>query len=70
MYKTLKEEGVEFVNEPVEAPHGIMVGFKDPSGNVLDLYQPTPEKMKQFVEETKAKEAAEKAKAAADEAKS
>lgn len=53
LHATLKEQGVNFVNEPVIAPHGVMVGVKDPGGNVFDLYQPTPEKMKEFVEKNK-----------------
>lgn len=59
-YEEFKKKGVAFVNEPQVAPHGVMVGLKDPCGNVLDLYQATPEKMKKFTEETLAKEAAEK----------
>ena len=37
---------VTFLAEPVEAIHGIMASVKDPSGNVFDLYQPTPQKEK------------------------
>lgn len=55
MHARLKEAGITFVNEPVTAPHGVMVGVKDPGGNVFDLYQPTPEKMKDFVEKNKDK---------------
>jgi len=36
----------EFLGEPVEAIHGIMISIKDPGGNIFDLYQPTPEKVK------------------------
>jgi predicted lactoylglutathione lyase len=61
LYEELKASGVTFVNEPQVAPHGVMVGFKDPCGNVLDLYQATPEKMKEFAKEAMEKEAAEKA---------
>lgn len=53
LHKKLQAEGVVFVNEPVIAPHGVMVGVKDPGGNVCDLYQPTPEKLKEFVEKSK-----------------
>ena len=55
LHKKLQAEGVTFVNEPVVAPHGVMVGIKDPGGNVLDLYQATPEKLQEFAQ--KAKEA-------------
>ncbi len=57
LHKRLQAEGIIFVNEPVIAPHGVMVGVKDPSGNVFDLYQPTPEKFKDFVEKTKEEQA-------------
>jgi catechol 2,3-dioxygenase-like lactoylglutathione lyase family enzyme len=57
LHKKLKAEGVTFVNEPVVAPHGVMVGFKDPGGNVIDLYQPTPDKLKDFAEKQKEQEA-------------
>jgi hypothetical protein len=51
LYEALKDR-VTFLNEPVVAPHGIMVGFKDVGGNILDLYQATPEKLKDLVKET------------------
>lgn len=51
LYKRLKSEGVEFFSEPVVAPHGIMVAFKDVGGNVLDFYQSTPEIYKEFIKE-------------------
>lgn len=53
LYKRLKDDGVHFFSEPVTAPHGIMVAFKDPGGNVLDLYQATPEIYKEFIEAQK-----------------
>lgn len=43
---------IEFFGEPHEAVHGIMISFKDPSGNVLDLYQPTPEKVQELMRKT------------------
>lgn len=57
MYKDLQGK-VEFLSEPIVAVHGIMVGFKDPGGNVLDLYQATPEKMKEMIKKQKESEAA------------
>ena len=51
LYASLKDR-VTFLNEPVVAPHGIMVGFKDAGGNILDLYQATPEKLKDLVKDT------------------
>lgn len=52
MYNDLKDE-ITFIGEPAEALHGIMVSFKDPGGNILDLYQPTPEKVKELVDKVK-----------------
>lgn len=43
---------MEFFGEPHVAVHGIMISFKDPSGNVLDLYQPTPEKVRELIKKT------------------
>lgn len=50
LYETLKDK-VTFLNEPVVAVHGIMLGFKDVGGNILDLYQPTHDKVKDLVEQ-------------------
>lgn len=47
-----RKGSIEFFGEPHEAVHGIMISFKDPSGNVLDLYQPTPEKVKELMRKT------------------
>jgi predicted enzyme related to lactoylglutathione lyase len=52
VYKQLITREVEFLGEPVEKIHGIMVSFKDPSGNILDLYQPTPEKVQALIKKT------------------
>ncbi|MBN1549039.1 VOC family protein [Candidatus Babeliales bacterium] len=49
-YKAWKHMGVTFLNEPVEKVHGIMVSFMDPSGNHIDLYQPTPDRVTSLVE--------------------
>jgi predicted enzyme related to lactoylglutathione lyase len=46
----IKAEGLEFFKEPVVAVHGIMTNIKDPSGNILDIYQPTPEKVKEMAQ--------------------
>ena len=54
-YESLKGE-VVFLGEPVEALHGIMVSFQDPGGNILDLYQSTPEKIKEFAQNLKKEE--------------
>ncbi|MGZ6250467.1 MAG: VOC family protein [Candidatus Chromulinivorax sp.] len=52
LYEKLKDK-VEFLSQPVVAVHGIMVGFKDIGGNILDLYQATPEKMNDLVKNVK-----------------
>lgn len=43
------KETLPFVGELKEKVHGIMVGIKDPGGNVIDLYQPTPEKVTELI---------------------
>lgn len=53
--KKLQAKGVVFLNEPVEAPHGVMAAFKDPGGNVIDFYQATPEKYEEFLKQQKEK---------------
>jgi predicted enzyme related to lactoylglutathione lyase len=47
-YADLKDT-VTFLTEPKEATHGVMVSIQDPGNNVLDLYQPTPEKVSELV---------------------
>ncbi len=66
-HEKMSKKGVNFVNEPEIAAHGVMVGFKDPCGNVLDLYQATPQNMKRVVQEALEKTAQEKAAKLADE---
>lgn len=50
-YEEHKQSGM-FIAEPAEALHGIMVSFKDPGGNIMDFYQPTPERIKEFAQQT------------------
>lgn len=52
MYDTHKD-AVNFLAAPKEAIHGIMVAFKDPGGNLLDLYQPTPERVSELARKVK-----------------
>ena len=47
------KDSLSFLDKPVEAPHGIMVSLQDTSGNILDLYQPTPEKIQDLKEKLK-----------------
>ena len=49
-YDELSQKGVTFIREPHEAVHGIMTSIKDPGGNIMDLYQPTPEKVHEVIE--------------------
>ena len=41
-----------YQGKPSEAVHGIMISVKDPGGNVIDLYQSTPEKVKVLLDKT------------------
>jgi len=52
-HQELSAAGVSFIREPFEAVHGIMTSIKDPGGNILDLYQPTPEKVQEVVQHMK-----------------
>jgi len=49
MYNELADE-IEFIQEPKAAAHGVMATIKDPGGNLIDLYQPTPETLKEALE--------------------
>lgn len=42
-----------FLEEPVTKLHGIMTSLQDPSGNIIELYQATPEKVREFMEANK-----------------
>ena len=48
-YQELSQKGITFIREPFEAVHGIMTSIKDPGNNILDLYQPTPEKVREVI---------------------
>lgn len=50
MYATFKDT-INFKTEPLEKVHGIMVSMQDPGGNIIDLYQPTPDKVQKLVQE-------------------
>lgn len=58
-YEIMRNQGVEFVKEPFAAVHGIMASFKDTGNNVIDLYQPTPEKVHELAEKVKSGESTE-----------
>ena len=49
-YETFKND-VPFKSEPQEKVHGIMVSMQDPGGNIVDLYQPTPERVQELVKD-------------------
>ena len=49
IYKELVAKGINLLSEPKTAAHGVMASIKDPGNNVLDLYQPTPEKVAEIV---------------------
>lgn len=59
-FEQFKKQGIEFVREPVEALHGYMASFRDPGNAVIDLYQPTPEKVAEFMKQQKEQEEAAK----------
>ena len=49
-YYEAHKDSIPFIGEPVEAIHGVIISFKDPGNNILDLYEPTPEKVKAAVQ--------------------
>lgn len=55
MYNALGHE-ITFMASPQEALHGIMASIKDPGNNIIDIYQPTPEKLHDLVEKVKNEE--------------
>ncbi len=54
-YEQFKDE-ITFKSAPIEKVHGIMASMQDPGGNIIDLYQPTPEKVQKIVKEVVAKD--------------
>lgn len=54
-YEAHKEAGI-FLGEPITKPHGIMVSLKTPGGNVIDIYEPTPESLRDLVKNIKAQD--------------
>jgi predicted enzyme related to lactoylglutathione lyase len=51
VHDQLLAQGAEFATAPVTATHGIMASCFDPSGNKIDLYQPTHHKVKEVLDE-------------------
>lgn len=54
LHQELTNKGITFLTSPKTAPHGIMASIKDPGNNILDLYQPTPEKVTELVRNSQA----------------
>lgn len=54
-YDRYKDE-ITFKSEPIEKVHGLMASIQDPGGNIIDLYQPTPEKVQDLVKQMVKKE--------------
>lgn len=44
---------IHFLEEPITKLHGIMGSLQDPSGNIIELYQATPDKVREFMEAQK-----------------
>ena len=40
------KDSLSFLDKPVQASHGFIASIKDPSGNIVDLYQATEQKTK------------------------
>lgn len=46
----------DFHGPLMEKVHGKMISIKDPGNNVIDLYQPTPEKLQDLIKKVKNEE--------------
>lgn len=58
LHQEHKDRGI-FLQEPLEKVHGIMISLQDPGLNIIDLYQPTPEKVEELARSVAAKDAQE-----------
>lgn len=58
LHENLKDS-IRFLSTPIEAAHGIMTSIQDPGGNIIDLYQPTPEKIQDLIAKNAQKEEAD-----------
>lgn len=56
IYEQLTAYGVEFATAPITATHGLMASCYDPSGNKIDLYQPTHHKVKEVLDAVEKRE--------------
>lgn len=43
------KDTIFFKAEPIQKVHGVMATIKDPGGNFIDLYEPTPQKVQDLV---------------------
>ncbi|HEV2916614.1 MAG TPA: VOC family protein [Candidatus Babeliales bacterium] len=48
-FYNVHKDTLQFLNEPVIKTHGGMVSMQDPYGNIIDLYQATPEKVQEIL---------------------
>lgn len=55
LYDQYKEQ-FNFKGDLIEKVHGKMISLIDPGHNVIDLYQPTPEKLKDLIKKVKEKD--------------
>jgi predicted enzyme related to lactoylglutathione lyase len=65
LHAAYKEQGV-VVGELIEKVHGMMMSIQDPGNNTIDLYQPTPEKLKDLIQKVKNEDAPAACKKGAD----
>jgi len=56
MHEKLKDSA-NFINEPVEKEHGVIASVADPAGNIIELYQPMPEKIQEMLRKQQEAEA-------------
>ncbi len=66
-FYTNHKDHLSFVEEPITKIHGIMVSVQDPSGNIIELYQATPEKVREVMAAQKGDECCKKNSADAED---
>lgn len=64
-YEKYKDQ-FDFQGLLIEKAHGKMISIKDPGNNIIDLYQPTPEKLKDLIKKVKENDNQEQACTKAD----
>lgn len=55
-YNEMKGKGIEFISEPSHVDYAIVASIKDPGNNIIGIVQPTPERIKEMLDQKKQSE--------------